>query len=363
MKEFKIFGIFLLFVFTVGLFMFEINFAGELSVRLGFDWRTRQRNQPIIFATLTEREDKTNNCPTTPIARAEAVGRLGNQIATYVNHIALQWEYGYKLYLSNTISTNMRKLLNNVTYPTSSKLDKCNISFWPRAKDWVAFTNFLARENVTCRQKTNETFDKDKFVDTCIRKQENEDLHIKFKTGHNKPDWVLLKPHMPDIMKYHLQMNTFLAQQTQHIIKEEINSSNKETPVLIGVHIRRGDFGGYTRFGHQMIDEKYYQAGLDYYRAQYNTSTIFLLVSDDMEWCREKFSGDDVFLMGGSSPEEDLALLSSCNHTLIGYGTFGLWGGVLAGGEVVIPKSIELYKGTASETAARVLGWTLLPGF
>ena len=67
--------------------------------------------------------------------------------------------------------------------------------------------------------------------------------------------------------------------------------------------------------------------------------------------------------LGGSSPEEDLALLSSCNHTLIGYGTFGLWGGFIAGGEVVLPETIKLYQGTASETAAGVWNWTLLSGF
>ena len=70
-----------------------------------------------------------------------------------------------------------------------------------------------------------------------------------------------------------------------------------------------------------------------------------------------------ITILGGSSPEEDLALLSSCNHTVVGYGSFGLWGAVLAGGEVVIPQSIQLFRGTASETAARILGWTLLPGF
>ena len=68
-------------------------------------------------------------------------------------------------------------------------------------------------------------------------------------------------------------------------------------------------------------------------------------------------------LSGGNSPEEDLAILASCNHALIGYGTFGVWGGFLAGGEVVVPESLKLFRGTASETAARVWDWTMLSGF
>ena len=116
---------------------------------------------------------------------------------------------------------------------------------------------------------------------------------------------------------------------------------------------------------------------MDYYRLKY-PDTVFVVVSDDMDWCRQKFSSRDVlligwkfckfkrikpFLSGGNSPEEDLAILASCNRTLIGYGTFGVWGGFLAGGEVVVPESLKLFRGTASETASRVWNWTMLSGF
>ena len=33
----------------------------------------------------------------------------------------------------------------------------------------------------------------------------------------------------------------------------------------------------------------------------------------------------------------DLCLLSSCNHSIHTHGTFGTWGSVLAGGDVVVP--------------------------
>ena len=32
---------------------------------------------------------------------------------------------------------------------------------------------------------------------------------------------------------------------------------------------------------------------------------------------------------------EDLALLAACNHSIISYGTFGMWAAILAGGEVL----------------------------
>ena len=33
---------------------------------------------------------------------------------------------------------------------------------------------------------------------------------------------------------------------------------------------------------------------------------------------------------------EDLALLAACNHSIISYGTFGMWAAIFAGGEVCL---------------------------
>ena len=30
-------------------------------------------------------------------------------------------------------------------------------------------------------------------------------------------------------------------------------------------------------------------------------------------------------------------MLSKCNHSIIDYGTFGMWGALLSGGEIVVP--------------------------
>ena len=40
---------------------------------------------------------------------------------------------------------------------------------------------------------------------------------------------------------------------------------------------------------------------------------------------------------GSSSYGVDLAVLALCNHTIMDYGTFGLWGGLLAGGNIIAP--------------------------
>lgn len=62
------------------------------------------------------------------------------------------------------------------------------------------------------------------------------------------------------------------------------------------------------------------------------------MVSDDKEWVNENLLRDDVFLVtkgGIDNPGYDLALLSLCNHSIIDYGTFGMWGAVYTEGEVI----------------------------
>ena len=73
-----------------------------------------------------------------------------------------------------------------------------------------------------------------------------------------------------------------------------------------------------------------------------------------MAWCRAKLAGEGVHLVrtpyfhhlfkksntickvGGSKPALDLAILAACNHSLVDYGTFSVWGAYLARGEVVV---------------------------
>ena len=42
---------------------------------------------------------------------------------------------------------------------------------------------------------------------------------------------------------------------------------------------------------------------------------------------------------GSISYGVDLAILSQCNHTILDYGTFGLWAALFAGGRIILPEN------------------------
>ena len=45
-----------------------------------------------------------------------------------------------------------------------------------------------------------------------------------------------------------------------------------------------------------------------------------------------------IFLLGSLSYGVDLCVLSMCNHSIVDYGSFGLWAALMAGGQIILPR-------------------------
>jgi hypothetical protein len=56
----------------------------------------------------------------------------------------------------------------------------------------------------------------------------------------------------------------------------------------------------------------------------------------------------------------DLAMLSQANHSILTYGTFGMWGALMAGGEALMPRSHINTKESKEVTKADLPGWSFL---
>ncbi|XP_067660634.1 galactoside alpha-(1,2)-fucosyltransferase 2-like [Haliotis asinina] len=112
------------------------------------------------------------------------------------------------------------------------------------------------------------------------------------------------------------------------------NATVKDTrPVLVGVHVRRGDMVKH-KFGYAVATPEYLGNASKYYRDKY-PNTLFIVCSNDMAWTKKHFVGDDVFYVEGNTFDVDMAVLVNCDHSLTTVGSFSWWAGFLAGGEVV----------------------------
>ena len=62
-----------------------------------------------------------------------------------------------------------------------------------------------------------------------------------------------------------------------------------------------------------------------HYMSTKHKHAIFIVISDDKEWCRKHLKGKHIYISNFTSVEEDFVLASGCNHMIMTVGTFGWW--------------------------------------
>jgi hypothetical protein len=101
----------------------------------------------------------------------------------------------------------------------------------------------------------------------------------------------------------------------------------------VAVHIRRTDYLNEKRYG--FIGLNYYTKAMSYFREKLN-EPLFVIFSDDLNWCREYITGSDVLYLQEKDWSKDyleLYLMSKCKHQIIANSSFSWWGAWLNGNE------------------------------
>jgi hypothetical protein len=99
------------------------------------------------------------------------------------------------------------------------------------------------------------------------------------------------------------------------VIKQYINP--------VSIHVRRGDYVAHP--GYWNITPEYIQEALNYFTDKKYT---FLIFSDDIEWCKQVFPKEVIFVEGNNQ-FEDLCLMSLCDHNVIANSSYSWWGAYL----------------------------------
>lgn len=92
------------------------------------------------------------------------------------------------------------------------------------------------------------------------------------------------------------------------------------------IHVRRGDFldPANSPF-HPVMDRYFYQKAMSYFDAD----TAFVVISDDIEWCKENIKGPNISYSEGTSSYDDFLLLLGAKGCIYGNSTFGYMGALL----------------------------------
>ena len=112
----------------------------------------------------------------------------------------------------------------------------------------------------------------------------------------------------------------------------------------VGIHVRRGknpfipEEPKYNEnpFHFNICDTDYYERAMAMFPGE-----KFVIFSDDPEYCKERFKGDNIQIMERGKDIEDFNLLASCKHLILANSSFSWWAGFLCPNpvaKIIIPR-------------------------
>eukprot|EP00095_Tigriopus_kingsejongensis_P011073 maker-scaffold23_size669530-snap-gene-5.22 protein:Tk11073 transcript:maker-scaffold23_size669530-snap-gene-5.22-mRNA-1 annotation:"hypothetical protein DAPPUDRAFT_307215" len=140
--------------------------------------------------------------------------------------------------------------------------------------------------------------------------------------------------------------------------------------IFAGVHARRTDYTEYiAKHKGSPVSKKFFIHAMDILRKKMGPSIVFVAVSDDVSWIKEHFKklpdvyyADDLDYGDIDPVSFDFSVLSSCNHSIYSYGTFGFFSAFLAGGQTILADAYDKVNSIGQVYAKMNYGqnWTLL---
>lgn len=111
----------------------------------------------------------------------------------------------------------------------------------------------------------------------------------------------------------------------------KIKTEIEKNPTSVSLHIRRGDYLKKTnsiyQFGGVATDD-YFKKAIQYTIKHINNPSFYIF-SDDINWCRGHFIGNEYHFVdcnNGLNSWRDLYLMSLCRHHINSNSTFSWWG-------------------------------------
>jgi hypothetical protein len=123
----------------------------------------------------------------------------------------------------------------------------------------------------------------------------------------------------------HFQTENFFAHIREELLRDFTfkNSDAMSVPEgdYVAIHVRRGDYLRHPNF-HPACDSKYYKEAM----SKFKQGTKFVVLSDDLEWCREQdfFAGCEFWQ--GTDLAHDMYVMTKAKHNIIANSTFSWWG-------------------------------------
>eukprot|EP00090_Calanus_glacialis_P012604 TRINITY_DN21200_c0_g1_i1.p1 TRINITY_DN21200_c0_g1~~TRINITY_DN21200_c0_g1_i1.p1 ORF type:complete len:445 (+),score=115.38 TRINITY_DN21200_c0_g1_i1:200-1336(+) len=334
------------------------------------------------------------------------MGNLGNKMMNYVTGRLMRVLYGVDAYVTRSTVAHLGMYFENVTEVPVAEEQLCGFEkFFKefRTKQLGRIRSIASKELEERNNETEDIFarekskglvsvlhsnklynlevgldDKTKQLSSFPWKEFSKDAEELLKNEEQKgkayifyPSGLLFSafdkrinetfpmdevPGMIDFMIRSFKFKEYFREKSQSILQQISQNFKKNNKKLfkkekevtfVGIHNRRTDHLDFQKEGGFIpLEAGYFIEAMEMFRAKY-PRTVFVYVSDDIKWGREKLKkrvkSKDFYIAGSLQNQElaanpmlaaglDLAVLSACNHTITSYGTYSFWAGFLAGG-------------------------------
>jgi hypothetical protein len=137
----------------------------------------------------------------------------------------------------------------------------------------------------------------------------------------------------------HILIDKFSCEYVNHICSQIIDKLKKQyNKDITSIHIRRGDYLKYPNI-HPICTLKYYQESI-----QSVQDNIFLIFSDDLQWCKKQFNDQNMLYITNSNVF-DFTLMSKCDNNIISNSSYSWWAAYLNKNENKIIKYPSIWFG------------------
>lgn len=137
----------------------------------------------------------------------------------------------------------------------------------------------------------------------------------------------LFNPYNPSFVRLKHAAVTFLY---NFGVDKKVNYND-----FVAVHVRRGDYLKNSDFHTNLSNTDYYKEAMNKFENKY-----FIFISDDINWCRENFKGENIIYSPFTDELQDLLLMSYCGNQIIANSSFSWWGAYLRKNELIDSKVI-----------------------
>ena len=225
------------------------------------------------------------------------MGGLANQMFQYAFYLKLKkYHKNVKLSISNRKHGHRKFELSNVF----------NFNF----KDVFLFEQFQDKLNMKVLREDGQTYG---YKPNYILDPESA---IYYGFWQTEKYFLDIKDEIMETFKF-----PKINDPINLVFSEEMKSTNS-----VSIHIRRGDYLNYSL--HNFLTDVYYNNAISHIK-QHVKDPVFFIFSDDIEFCKKCFKGDDFYFIDhnkGDKAFRDMQLMSLCKHNIICNSTFSWWG-------------------------------------